>query len=259
MVSGAGATINQLFGLPVTLGCALMAVAVFISVAFGLKRIIEIISIIGPAATVFTVFVAIYAIAVSPVSLSQAGELMQTVNFSKASNFWWLSGVLYVAYNVTGSVPFLTSLGAQGNTKKEITLGALLGSIIVMGGAILLIIPHMLYAPQIENLQIPNLYLAELISPICGFIFAVCLILQIFSTASPMLWTTCNKFTAEGSKQNKILALILSVIAFFGGQLPFSTLVGIVYPYMGYIGIFFFICVLVRQLFFSKKEDSAQA
>ena len=97
-------------------------------------------------------------------------------------------------------------------------------------------------------LSVPTLHLADNISPVIGVIFSIVLILGIFSTAAPMTWTVCDRIVKEGTAKSKIVAAVIVVLAFIGGQLPFGTLVGIIYPYTGYLGILLFICLAVYEV-----------
>lgn len=257
MVSGAGATMQQFFGLNTTIGCLIMAGLVFVTVIFGLRRIVDMMGIIGPITTAFTIFLAVFALLKDISGLAVATETLKTANLSSAAGNWQMAGILYVAYNVTGSVPFFTTLGAQAASKKRARISAVLGSIMLMIPAIVLVLAHLAYAKEISGLQVPNLFLANLVSPACGLVFTVFLLAEIYSCAVPMLWTTCNKFTTEGTTPNKILAFVLAVVAFFGGRLPFDVLVGTIYPYMGYIGIFFFVCILIKQIITAAGKKSA--
>ncbi|MEG2648958.1 MAG: hypothetical protein RR967_06465, partial [Anaerovoracaceae bacterium] len=67
-------------------------------------------------------------------------------------------------------------------------------------------------------------------------------------TAAPMFWTVCNKITKEGTQKSKIVAVIVIILAFVLGQFPFGKLVGIIYPYTGYLGILLFICLAYNQI-----------
>jgi uncharacterized membrane protein YkvI len=253
MVSGAGATMQEYYGLPVEYGCLIMVLAVLVSVLFGLRRIIDIIGSLGPLTILFTIIVAVGAIVTSPSGLSGAEEVIRAGAIPSATKFWWVSGVLYVAYNVTGSVPFLTSMGAAANSRREARLGAVVGSVALMLAGILLLAGQLSYAGDVATLAVPNLFLANRLTPLLANVFSVILIGEIYSTAAPMLWVTSDRFTKEGTSSHKMLVVLLSVVAYFGGQLPFGMLVGTVYPYVGYLGIFFFVCIFVRQMLPAKK------
>ena len=253
MVSGAGATMNQYFKLPVQTGCLIMALLVLVSVFFGLKRLIYITGVLGPLTIVFIIIISLYIILNNPGGIVKSAPV--TTATPRAAGTWWISGVLYVAYNITGSVPFLTSMGAGANSRKEAKLGAIVGSVMLMVAGIMLLLSQLSYTGEIDKLKVPNLLLAELMTPTFGLIFSIILLGEIYSTAAPMLWVTCNKISKEGSLLNKILIVALTAGAYFGGQLPFEMLVGTIYPYMGYIGIFFFICILIRQILNIKTKQ----
>jgi uncharacterized membrane protein YkvI len=139
-------------------------------------------------------------------------------------------------------------MGAAASSRQEAKLGAVVGSFALMLAGILLLAGQLTYAGDVASLAVPNLFLANRLTPMLANIFSVILIGEIYSTAAPMLWVTCDKFTKEGSLSHKILVVALSAVAYFGGQLPFGKLVGTIYPYMGYLGIFFFVCIFLRQM-----------
>ena len=248
MISGAGATMNEYFGVPVQVGCFIMAALVLVSLLFGLRRLIDIIGMLGPITILFTICIALLSLMKNLDGLAAAGEVLKATPMPQAAGSWWLAGILYVAFNVTGSVPFLTSMGAGATSRKEAVLGAVVGSVMLMGAGVLLVLSQLAYAGEVADLAVPNLYLGDMVSPIFGMIFSVILLGEIFSTAAPMLWVTCDKFTKEGTTAHKLLVVGLSALAFLGGQLPFGMLVGTVYPYVGYLGIFLFVCMAARQL-----------
>lgn len=40
----------------------------------------------------------------------------------------------------------------------------------------------------------------------------------------------------------------MTILGLIGGFLPFDKLVGILYPYTGYMGVIILVCVLYRQI-----------
>jgi uncharacterized membrane protein YkvI len=256
MISGAGATMNQYFGLPHFVGAAIMTVLVMISNMFGLKRLVDIIGSLGPVTIIFTIIIALFALAKNPGGLANASAAMSQVGeLPKATSSWWLAGILYVAYNVTGSIPFLTEMGRGAASRKEAVLGAVVGAVALMTSGLLLNLALLSYIGDIASLSIPNLFFADMITPAFGFIFSLILLCEIFSTAAPMLWVVANKFSKEGTNRNKILVLVFSVLAFFGGQLPFGMLIGTVYPYTGYLGILVLIIIAIKSFTEGKQKS----
>lgn len=111
---------------------------------------------------------------------------------------------------------------------------------------------------EISSYAVPTLRLARDISPVLGATFSVVLLCGIFSTAAPMMWTVCSKLAPVGTKKSLIIAAVLTVAAFFLGQLPFGALVGFIYPYTGYLGILLLLCLAALRLrtVFGRKDAS---
>lgn len=109
----------------------------------------------------------------------------------------------------------------------------------------------------LPNLSVPNELLQHIeLYPHSDLVFSVILLGEIFSTAAPMLWISANKLGQEGSMRHRIVVLVLGAIAFVGGQLPFGQLVGIVYPYTGYMGILLLIIIAVKTYFIDPKNET---
>lgn len=256
MISGAGATLNEYYGLNHLVGSALMAIIVYVAYVFGLKGLVNIIGTIGPVIIVFTMIVGIATLVKSGSGFSEAESVMEGMEIPQASPKWWLSGLLYAAYNTFGAVIFLTELGKEQKSKKEAVVGGATGGIVLMLGTLVMNIAFLSTIKETGLLAIPTLHLADGISPIIGVLFSVVLILGIFSTAAPMTWTVCDRIVKEGTAKSKIVAAVVVLLAFIGGQLPFGTLVGIIYPYTGYLGILLFVCLAIYEIrrFANKKK-----
>jgi uncharacterized membrane protein YkvI len=97
-------------------------------------------------------------------------------------------------------------------------------------------------------LAVPTLYLARKISSVFGAAFSLILILGIFSSCSTMMWTVCSRFFAGDPKKNRIFAVIVSTGTFMISLFPFTKLVGVFYPLVGYIGLLFIGCVLYKGI-----------
>lgn len=256
MISGAGATIHEYYGLSYYVGSALMAALIFVAFACGFNKLIDIIGCIGPAIIVFSIIVAVGTLIQSG-SFQLAAPVAELAEQRAASN-WAVSGGLYAAYNIFGSIPFLMMMGVESASRKEVQLGGAIGGILLMV-AVLFMNAALCTNPSLGiEYAVPTLQMAKNLSPILGVIFSVLLLCGIFSTAAPMMWTVCTKITPEGSKKSIIICGVLSLVGFFFGQLPFGTLVGILYPYTGYLGFIAIACLAiyaVRQRKSSRPDE----
>ena len=170
--------------------------------------------------------------------------------------FWWLSGLLYISYNLCGGSKYYSALGMTAATSREAMYGGILGtcalmvSILLMNGAMLTDIDHT------AVLEVPTLFLARKISFALGAVFSLILIMGIFSSCSAMLWTISEKFVTQGTGKSRLFASSVCLAAFLLGLLPFSGLVGGVYTVLGYIGLVFSGCVVYR--FFTRGRPSPE-
>lgn len=252
MISGAGATLNEYYGMNYYVGSLFMALLIFLAFACGFSKLIDIIGCIGPVIIVFSIIVAIGSIA-SDGNLQLATDVSQLADM-QASPYWWVSGMLYAAYNIFGAVPFLMTMGAEAGSGREVRIGGFLGGIVLMGAVLFMNMALILRTELAATYAVPTLQLAKDLSPVLGAVFSVILLCGIFSTAAPMMWTVCSKLAGVGTKKSLIVAAVLTAIAFGLGQLPFGTLVGIIYPYTGYLGILLLACLAVYRVKAVRKK-----
>ena len=79
-------------------------------------------------------------------------------------------------------------------------------------------------------------------------IFSVVLLLGIYSTAAPMFWLVLNRIQGFGVGRTPMLAVtvVLGIVAYFGAQIGFGKLIGILYPLMGQVGLIMIPVVFLR-------------
>ena len=82
------------------------------------------------------------------------------------------------------------------------------------------------------------------------------MLMGIFSTAVPMLWMVCRKAGEERTKKYNLTCVVTVIAALILSMLPFTTLVGTIYPYTGYIGVILMICVFVKQVLIKKEKEA---
>ena len=106
------------------------------------------------------------------------------------------------------------------------------------------------HAEEMLSVEVPVLRLAQNIGPVMGGIFILILLSAIFTTAGPFLWTVSDAILPEDTsdKKKKIIIIIISLVTLVGAQLPFRTLVGIVYPFSGYFGVALIVLVISKEL-----------
>ncbi|WP_131040442.1 hypothetical protein [Clostridioides difficile] len=248
MISGAGATLTEYYGLNPFVGRVGMAVVALLTVSLGLDKLSKILGGIGPIIIIFTLLVGGISLAKNIGNIGEAAQVLSTVKIAKPVPNAYLSGVIYTTYNTIVVMAFLTGLGASAANKKEAICGGILGGVALMAAAIMM---HLAILSDIGNLYskaIPSLFLADKILPVIGVLFSIILILGIYTTAVPLLWSVTNRFVDDKHPKFKLITLIAAILGLIGGFLPFDKLVGILYPYTGYMGVIILVCVLYRQI-----------
>lgn len=264
MISGAGATFNQYFGLPQFAGSAIMAAIALASALLGMNRIVKVLGSIGPVAIVFLIVIALVALFTNWENLANADAAIAAAGDSVVrgvgdSSSWWIVGaVMYVAYNILAGVPFISKMGTEAASQKEAILGGLFGGVLLGLCAFFLNLAMLATYSDVSVQEVPALQFATMISPFVGIVFAIVLLIMIYNTIVPMIISVANQFSSEESDPVKYKGIIvaLAIVMLIGGQLPFSTLVNVVYPFVGYFGIAFMVVILVQYIrwHFSPKK-----
>ncbi|GMR71026.1 hypothetical protein NUITMVRA1_17040 [Aerococcus viridans] len=115
------------------------------------------------------------------------------------------------------------------------------------------------HVETLVNVEVPVLYLAQQISPVLALIFTFILLEEIFSTSAPMLWTVVDSLIKQDTnkKVKQGILIVVSLLSLIGAQLPFGTLVGIVYPFTGYFGVVMLVLFIGREVWESHKQREA--
>lgn len=247
MYAGAGAIIGEYYGVNPNFGRVVMALVALLSVIFGLNRLVKIIGSIGPVIIFLSLAVGVVGLLTSPDGLVKNAEAMAALEVPKAASNWAVSGVLYAAFMIFGSAPFFAGMGSEARGRREAKWGGLIGGFCLIGAATVMSSGLLANITAVYDKQVPNMALAGSTSQVFAWFFSAILFCGIYTTAAPMLWSVCNRLALDGTRKFKLIAVILTVLAYFGARLPFNQLVGTIYPYTGYLGLAFIICLLYRQ------------
>lgn len=173
---------------------------------------------------------------------------------------WASSAVIYVFYNMLVAVCVLIPLGFYAKTKQSSFWGSLLGCLGFCGLALLLILGIISNYSLVSETSIPMLVLAKTISPTLGYAYAIIMFLAIYSTAIGLIFGKLSRLRIAkwyNCKYDRITIIAISLAALILSKVGFVQLVGIVYPFYGYIsGILFF--GLIFNLFYYSPSRIAR-
>lgn len=248
MVSGAGAVLQQHTGTPEWAGGAAMALAVFLTLYFGLHELVDVIGAIGPLLILLLVLIAVSAILHDPSRLARGAGVASSVAMLRAAPNWWISALVYTAMCHAALAAFLPPLGAATRTARSLSWAAVLGPLLFSAALALCALALLGGLPGIQTRMIPMLELAAVATPWLVGIFAWIVLAGIFTTAAPMLWITSVRFASDGSPRYRLFAAAFACIGFgIAVALPFDRLLNLIFPTIGWSGMLLVVFILAKQ------------
>lgn len=246
ILSASGTALQEYFGVRRHLGSFIMAMAIYLVYLGGFTGLLKTVSKISPAVIVFTFLIGEITILRDGSRFSMIPEFTPMLSGSRTASFAAVSGILYLSESfITGSSYYI-NLGGTARDKKTVSSGAVLGSVTIIFAIAVMNTAILLHGNKAGTMEIPSLYLANRIHPFFAGVFSVILTLGLFSSCSATLWTICNRIYVREPKKNKIAAGIIVAAGYGLSLFPFSSLVGFIFPLLGYFGLIFNFFVLKK-------------
>lgn len=247
MISGFGATLSEFFGWNPWVGRVLITVLVFFSVILGLRRFIDLLGILGPVLIVFTLVSGFCGILKGTNRLGQVEKLLPSLSVIITPGGWFLSGVLYPCFNALTVFYFLCNTGRTAKSEREAFWGGILGGIFLGLAVTVLNLGFLLNLEGVATKEVPSLHLASLVHPVFSVTYSILICVGIYGVTVPTLWSVVRHFGEDGSPRAIVAAAILSVFGLFLSITDFKTLVNVIYPYSGWVGLLLLVLLLAKE------------
>ncbi len=235
MIAGAGANLHQQFGLPVWAGSVLMAVLVIATGFLDVKKVTTIIGGLTPFMIVMILAGAVYAFLNPDGTIGEMQVYSYTVE--PALSNLALSTINYVALAFATGASMMIVMGGGMFNPKEAGVGGLVGGL--MYGTLLVVatMALLLKLPSVADAPMPMLALVNSINPALGLVAAVVIYGMIYNTATGMYYSLAKR--AAGVRQSFFKPALFGtvIIGFALSFAGFESLVGNLYPIVGYVGI----------------------
>lgn len=242
MLAGAGSSFEQQLGASHYLGGAVLGVLTIVTVCLGLNRVITTMSLITPVLMAIVAVIAIYALT----SVEKPWSDLEVIALAQpqAAGNWFLSSLLYVSYNIAGTAAVLVVIGASVKNLRTAGIGGVLGGVGIGTLIIVMTIVMLAKIDVVGGSAIPTLFLSNSLAPWFGNIMLGLLIVKLYCTTVGLSYALAARAHAYGL--NFKIAVAVSVfIAYLASLFGFVTLVGIVYPLMGYLGFILIAAIIV--------------
>ncbi|MFA1820333.1 hypothetical protein ACDX78_09130 [Virgibacillus oceani] len=250
MIAGAGANLNQQFGMPHVVGTLLMTIIVLLVGMLKVNRVVAAISSVTPFLILFVVIVSIYSFVTMDSSYAALNDV--ATGFDTTLPNWFISAINYVSFNISVGAAMAIVMGGDEKNRKAAATGGLLGGLML---GVIILLSHLAIFARIEEAgqyEMPMLGIVNNISPVLGTIFAIVLFGMIFNTAISMFYSFTARFVSVETKNFKIFLAITMAAGFLLSFVGFTDLVAYFYPLIGYLGLVL-IGVLIVVPFRMKK------
>ena len=214
-----------------------MALAVFSSFVFGLSKLIRIVGLMGPFIIGFVYLLQFVRLQLTS-AIFEGNDRFFSFEDTQPAGSWWLSGILYAAYNMVSSAGFLMALGKDARSAKRGAGRRDYGRSSSLCYGDFMNLAMMSGLPRGEKQAVPSLVLAENVSPFASGIFIFVLPLRrVFYSGAGTVDDLHRSFSMREAEL-RLSSHFVTLDAFLLGRLPFDKLIAVIYPFAGYLGIF---------------------
>ncbi len=235
MIAGAGANLNQQFGVPVWFGSLALTLLVIVAGMLDVRRVTEVIGVITPVIVVFIIAAGIYSFTHPAGTLSELAPVASQIPSTLPN--WLISSLNYVAMGFALAVSMAIVMGGDMLDPKSAGRGGLLGG--ATYGALLLITTFALYfnVNYVAYAEMPTLQLVNFIHPIAGTVMSAVIFAMIFNTAIGMYYALTSRVVAKRPERFRPTIVVLALAGFAVSFVGFGNLVSYLFPVIGYVGI----------------------
>lgn len=262
MVSGFGHVLHQQWAFPLAIGNALAIIISVGTASAGLGKMISVISKIGPVVVGFTLIVGlISSFSYYPlINHGNAAIISEQVAVTRAGSNALSAGLSFGGCCLLLVSAMVGRIGTELRSYRFRYTISVLGtaSFIFVFCSVVIALNHIGNIEQLAPTAIPNLVLANNIFGKIGDLFAIIILIAIFSTLCPIIWTCVSLLVKdETSPRYKLTCLFAGIATYFVTlHLPYQILLNYVMTYFGYLGAI--VCAVVVGRFIGLIIEDVQ-
>ncbi|CAM4211179.1 MULTISPECIES: YkvI family membrane protein [Corynebacterium] len=235
MYAGAGANLNQQFGWPVWIGATLMLALVLVIGMMDVDKVTAAVGAVTPLLLFFVIFGCIWTLCTSDLDWSNLNVQAQEVSTTLPN--WWISSLNYTGLNAICVASMALVIGGNYLDTRSAGLGGFLGGMGYLVMLLLLSCGLLAAVGSIAGDDMPMLTLITNIHPVLGFIMSLVIFGMIFATALGMFFALGKRLARGRQERFRPIFITTCLIGFALSFVGFKTLVSVVYPILGYLGI----------------------
>ena len=245
MTAGAGANLNQQFGMPFWVG-AFLCTALTIVVSFlDFKKIIGVIGVFTPMILVMIAVIFMTNVLGRHWDFEEMNRISQTIQSPFSSV--WMSVVNYFAVCVMSAIAMAFVMGGSIFKINEAEKSGAWGGFMV--GVIFFITTLILFAnsDKVVKSDVPMLAIAKEVNPVFAPLYAFVIFGLLFNTVFSLYYALGKRFAAGSEKRFKFFVTAFSLSGFLVSFMGFRQLVAVMYPIIGYMGLLMLVVLVVAS------------
>ena len=233
MLAGAGANLEQQFGLPAWAGSALCAVLVVLTAFLDFDRIMKVIGVFTPMIIVAITILTIYSLATPHPGVAELNAAATQV--TPALPNLWLSTINYFALCVVNGIAMAFVLGGSvlriGEARRAGRIGGTIIALVIGADALCLY----LNVDRIWDVNVPALEIARSIHPAFAFVYTLIIFALIYNTVFSLFYSTARRFSGGSTARMRIVLVGVVAVGYAASLMGFKKLIGGMYPIIGWL------------------------
>ena len=256
MVAGAGALFAEQFGTSTYVGSGVLIVLTILSCWWGTKSIMAGMNIAVPILIVGALIVAALVI-INPQADPEVSRAIPRTPNPMLGN-WFMAGANYVAFNMLAACCAVIPLAITFKNNVKVFTSAATAAIILVGLAGMLVVGIVANYAVVQGTTLPMLVLAKGISPVIGYLYAIFMFAAIFSTAIGLMLALTERLKLMPffkPHYERPVAIVIMGATLAMSKVGFTTLVGTIYPFYGWISIAIVLFMLFNFFYYAPGKN----
>lgn len=238
MVAGAGANLEQQFGLPTWAGSTIMVVLLLLSGLLDIDRLTNVFSFITPLLIICLLAAFVITLTNIPSDFGYINEIAQQ-NQSASGTFgnWLITALNYATLVMIMDVSMMLVFAGSHMNPAQAGKGGLLGGI--MFAVLLLILTFILFCnmADVMDADMPLLMVFDNMHPAVGVFVSIVIYLMIYNTAVGMFYASGRRLSHDKPGKFRPYYFAAVLVGYALSFIGFADLLGWVYPVLGYLGL----------------------
>lgn len=238
MVAGAGANLEQQFGLPTWAGSTIMVVLLLLSGLLDIDRLTNVFSFITPLLIICLLAAFVITLTNIPSDFGYINEIAQQ-NQSASGTFgnWLITALNYATLVMIMDVSMMLVFAGSHMNPALAGRGGLLGGI--MFAVLLLILTFILFCnmADVMDADMPLLMVFDNMHPAVGVFVSIVIYLMIYNTAVGMFYASGRRLSHDKPGKFRPYYFAAVLVGYALSFIGFADLLGWVYPVLGYLGL----------------------